>query len=144
MPKNKELSFAASSSTAVLESRLYWLDYQGIRMLCLDFSAATVAESLGLIDEFETIVKGEPDGSILMLTDVTDAAYDSAISNKWKSKRLQYDVKMRASVVFGLSGLVGIAVKAFVDLTKLLGMAPKRSPVILKTREQALVWLSKQ
>jgi hypothetical protein len=124
--------------------RIYWLNHLGVTILVLDFSRATPAESLALIDDFIPVIKDQPAGSVLMLTDLTDASYEPSISNKWKAVRLQHDAQIRSSAIFGISGLVGVAVRSFVELMELLNIPRAgRKLRIFKTKEQALAWLVK-
>ena len=123
--------------------RFYWFTHQGVSILMMDFSHATAAESLSLMDSFGPSMDAQPADSVLMLTDVTEAAYDPAISNKWKAIRLKHDDKIHASAIFGLSGLVGVAIRSFLDLRELLNLSGSRKLRIFKTRDQALAWLVK-
>jgi len=110
----------------------------------MDFSRATPAESLALIDDFVAVIRDQAPGSVRMLTDVTEASYEPSISNKWKAARLQQDAYFHASAVFGLSGLVGVAVRSLVDLMALLNLVKSSRKVrIFKTKDQALAWLVK-
>jgi hypothetical protein len=131
-------------STSSNDKRIYWINHQGVPILVMDFSHATPAESLAAIDGFVPAIISQPKGSVRMLTDVTEASYEPSISNKWKAVRLQYDAYFHASAIFGLSGLVGVAVRSMVDLMALLNIAKASRKVrIFKTKDQALAWLAK-
>ena len=113
-------------------------------MLVMDFSHASPSESLALIDDFVPAIKGHPPHSVRMLTDVSGASYEPSISNKWKAVRLQHDAIFQASAIYGLSGLVGVAVRSFMELRDLLNLSKSGAKLrIFKTREQALAWLIK-
>lgn len=128
----------------IATKRIFWTQHQGISYLMMDFSHATVAESLAIMDDYVDALQGKAVGSVILLTDVTGAHYEAAVSNKWKAVRLQMDGPIKASAVYGLSGLVGVAVLAFVELMELLGLNRGSKKVrIFKTREQALAWLAK-
>ncbi len=132
-------------STSSNDKRIYWINHQGVPILVMDFSHATPAESLAAIDGFlPAIIKEQAPASVRMLTDVTEASYEPSISNKWKAARLQHDAYFHASAVFGLSGLVGVAVRSLVDLMALLNLVKSSRKVrIFKTKDQALAWLAK-
>ena len=127
-----------------VKQRIFWSEHQGVPFLMLDFAGATVSESLALMDDYAAALRGKEAGSVRMMSDVTDAEYDPAVANKWKALRIQNDTYIRASAIYGLSGLVGVAIRAFLELLDMLGMnrAMKKFR-IFKTREQALAWLIK-
>jgi hypothetical protein len=130
--------------TEAKRKRIYWFNHQGIPLLMIDFSQATPEESLALIDDFVVAMEGQAENSVRMLTDVTDAGYEPSISGKWKAVRVKYDPLIKFSGVFGLSGLVGVAVRSFVDMAVLLNLPRAGKKLrIFKTREQALAWLVK-
>ena len=130
--------------TGFSNKRIYWLNHQGIEVLVVNFSGATARESLELIDDFNAILKDHKAGTVRMFTDVTDAQYDPAIANKWKAVRLQQGAKIHASVVVGLSGLVGVAVRSFFELGRFLNLPKSRLKMkIFANRDQALAWLIK-
>lgn len=120
-------------------SRVQWLEFHGQKVLFLNFRSATVEESLKLIADFTKIADAQPDHSMDLLTDVTDANYDAMIANKWKAARFAQDAKIRRSAVFGLKGLVGIAVRAFQQAAEMLG---KRRVKIFADQEGAVRWLT--
>jgi hypothetical protein len=120
--------------------RLRWEEHQGKRVLVLDFSRAKVSESLALISRFAEAVDKEPDHSVRMLSDVSDAEYDPAVANQWKAIRLARNHKMSRSAIYGLHGLVEVAVRAFHQALSIFG----RKAATLKifhTREEAIKWL---
>lgn len=110
----------------------------------MDFSDATVAESLALMDEYALTLKDQAPLSVRLLSDVTGAQYEPSVANKWKAIRIQNDAVIKASAIYGLSGLVGVAVRAFVELLDMLGMNRAQKKLrIFKNRETALAWLVK-
>jgi len=126
-------------------ARITWIRYQGTEMLFLDFSDAQVEVSLDLIGGFMNALADREDGSVLLLTNVTDAHYDPAISAKWKTARLAREPKIKASAVFGLSGLVGMAIRGFMEAALLMGRPLQGDQLrIFKTEIEAKDWLSKK
>ena len=130
-------------SSASNGKRIFWINHLGVPILVLDFSRATPAESLALIDDFVPVIKEQALGSVRMLSDVTESSYDAAISNKWKAVRVQYNEYFYASAIFGLSGLVGVGVRSFVELMDFLNLSRSKRLRIFKTKDQALAWLIK-
>lgn len=130
--------------TSFPNKRIYWLNHQGFEVLVLNFNGASCSESLELMDDFNTVLKDHKDVAVRIFSDVTDAQYDPAISNKWKAVRLQHGAKIHASVVVGLSGLVAVAVLSFFELGRFLNLPKSRLKMkIFTNRDQALAWLIK-
>jgi len=120
-------------------NRVRWIDHNKRRILLLDFSHAKVEESLALINDFCKVVDAEPDDSVYLLTDVTGADYDSSVAQQWKAARFVRTHKIRRSAVFGLSGLIEIAIRAFHQALALFG---KKSDLkICGNLEESLRWL---
>ncbi len=119
--------------------RVRWIEHASRRILLLDFSHATVGESLALIADFCKIVDAEPDDSVYLLSNVTGAVYDSAVAQQWKAARFERTHKIRRSSIYGLSGLVGIAVRAFHQALALFGK--KTDLRICGNLEDSLKWL---
>jgi hypothetical protein len=110
----------------------------------MDFAGAPVAESLASIQGFLDVMQQQAPQSVLLLTDVTDAVYDSSIARQWKEARLRYDDAIRASAIYGLKGLVGVAVKGFIDVRRLLGLSQANGPRVFSSGAEAREWLVKQ
>jgi hypothetical protein len=108
--------------TIAVQTRLRWIQVQGKEVLLLDFSRATPEESLDLIAGFHKTMLGRASDSVLLLTDVTEAVYEASIARQWKAARLEHSPAIRASAIFGLRGLVGAAVRGFIDAARLLGL----------------------
>jgi hypothetical protein len=126
------------------QQRIFWTQHQGAPYLMLDFSHATVAESLALMDHFSAALKDQAPLSVRMLTDVTEAQYEPSVANKWKAIRIQHDPTIKASAIYGLNGLVGVGIRAFLELLDMLGLNRGQKKLrIFKTRESALAWLMK-
>jgi len=102
-------------------ARITWIRYQGTEMLFLDFSDAQVEVSLDLIGGFMNALADREDGSVLLLTNVTDAHYDPAISAKWKT------------------------IRGFMEAALLMGRPLQGDQLrIFKTEIEAKDWLSKK
>jgi hypothetical protein len=130
-----------STTTLASTQRVRWVSLEGKEVLLLDFSRAVPQESLRLIDEFREVMKGRAENSVLLLTDVTDAGYDSSISAQWKAMRHEVDHQIRASAIFGLSGLVGMGVRGFIEASRLMGWGYEKIRVC-KDEAEAKQWLA--
>lgn len=130
---------------ALLVTRLRWIKIADQDVLFLDFCQAKVEESLALVETFRQTLAGRSPQSVLLLTDVTGAAYDASIAMRWKSARAEHSQVIRASAVYGLSGLVGMAVRGMVDMARLLGFPMVDKYLrIFENEADAVVWLGQQ
>jgi len=126
-------------------TRMRWVQINQRDVLVLDFSHAKPEESLALIESFRHAVMGRAHESVLLLTDVTDAEYDASIATRWKAARVEHAAAIRASAIFGLRGLVGMAVRGVVDAARLLGLPMGDQQLRVFTGEaEAIAWLGKQ
>jgi hypothetical protein len=131
--------------TTAVQTRLRWIQLQGKEVLHLDSSRALPEESLALIAAFRQLMLGRPADSVLLLTDLTEAVYEASIARQWKAARLEHSRAIRASAVFGLRGLVGAAVRGFIDAARLLGLSFVDQRLrIFATEAEACDWLGQQ
>ncbi len=110
----------------------------------MEFAGASINESLEMIRHFDAAMVGRAPGTVLLLTDVTDAAYDPSIARQWKEARNRHDAAVRASAIHGLSGLVGLAIRGFMEARLMMGMSPDNAPRIFNSGEEARAWLGEQ
>lgn len=127
-----------------MESKIRWIQLGGKQVLFLDFAGLKVEDSLALMDAFEQEVRGRGPGSVLLLHDVTNAEYDPSVARKWKEKRLAHDSIIKASAIYGLSGLVGMAVRGFTDARRLMGIGTGNDLRIFADGQAARDWLAQQ
>ena len=131
--------------TIAVQTRLRWIQVQGKEVLLLDFSRATPEESLALIAGFHQMMLGRAADSVLLLTDVTEAVYEASIARQWKAARLEHSAAIRASAIFGLRGLVGAAVRGFIDAARLLGLSFVDQRLrVFGSEAEASDWLGQQ
>ncbi len=124
--------------------RVTWIHEAGTRILYMDFRKAPIAESITMMDEYIAVLSREQ-GPVYLFTDVSDAEYDSSIAAKWKAARLEYGSVIKASAIIGLKGLVGLAVRSFIQLAEYVAPHKIGGPMkIFNTREEALEWVVKQ
>lgn len=125
-------------------ARCAWIKHEGKEILFLDFSHASVETSLDLVNEFLRAMEGRAEKSVLLLTDVTGAEYDPAIAAKWKNARLAKSAEIKASALYGLSGLVGMAIRGFVEALALMGRPDGDQLKVFKTGNEAKDWLAQK
>lgn len=116
--------------------RVRFIAHRGATILKVDLSHSTsVEENIEILDQARKIITTQPQRSLLLLTDVTKAAFNpkgvSAIK-EWSSSNTPY---LKASAVIGVSGIYRIIYEALVKLVK-------RDIVCFGTEEEALDWLA--
>lgn len=130
--------------SGVKSDRIRWIQLGEKKVLFLNFAQLKVEASLALMDSFVDEIKGRPKGSVLLLHDVTEAEYDPSVARKWKELRLAYDDAIKASAIYGLSGLVGVAVRGFTEARRLLGLVTGNDIRIFSDGQVARDWLAQQ
>lgn len=79
--------------------------HRGKQILFLDFSNCGVPDILQTIDEAKAIVKQQPEQSLLILSDVTNAAFDDSVRLAMKEFTVHNKPYVKASAVVGVTGL---------------------------------------
>jgi hypothetical protein len=114
--------------------RVEFIQHQWRQVLLLDFSQCSVEEALNTIEEAKKVIRSQPEKSLLILTDVTDARYNIDVVEKLKEFTKGNEPYVRASAVVGLDGIKKIIYNAVV-------MFSKRTFPLFENRENALDWL---
>lgn len=125
-------------------TRVRWIELNGKKVLFMEFAGATVAQSLAMIREYDESMRNMPPQSVLLLTDVTGAAYDPSIARQWKEARNRHDAAIRKSAIWGLQGLVGLAIRGFIETRRFLGFGEANAPRIFADGDEARAWLAEQ
>jgi hypothetical protein len=122
--------------------RVNWIQIQGKPILALDFNQATPNDSLAMLQDIVQAFEGQDLNSVRALADLRDVSYDPSISQKFKTALLKLNPYMRATAVFGASGLAVVATMAAIELMHWFKMPNATRKIrLFKTREKALVWL---
>jgi hypothetical protein len=122
--------------------RVRWIQDLGKEILFLDLKQATTAESLVALEDFKLNLRDRPQRSVLLLSDVTSAAYDSSVSARWKSESIACEPLIRGSAIFGMSGMVRVSLRGFQEVQRMMGLNRLAEvQKFCKTRAEALAWL---
>lgn len=119
---------------------MYKTQYEGKEILCLDISGSTskdkekIEEHVNLAKE---AVKQYPPKSALMITNVTNTGFDSAVSSMIKEYAQHNTPYVKASALVGISGLQKVILTAVKKMTG-------RDYYLAYAMEEALEWLVKQ
>jgi hypothetical protein len=117
--------------------RVRFKEHKWRRILLIDFSNCSIDEALKTMKEAEKIIRVQPKGSLLILTDVTNARYNLEAVERLKEFTKGNKPYVRASAVVGLDGIKKIIYDAVV-------MFSKRFFPVFDDREKAKDWLIEQ
>lgn len=118
------------------EDRIQWITHKGFRVLSINYQNLTPPELPGIFAKLLDVVKKEPAGSTLYLTDVRGLHFNTSmigLFSKLGADTKPYD---KAGAIMGVTGLVKVMYDGFSKFAK----------VPMKTfdkREDALEWLIK-
>lgn len=115
--------------------RTRFIEHQGKRILLLDYSGLRNPEdALREIERSKKLVALQPRGSLLVMTDVTGAHYDTRVVQGMKELASHNAPYVKASAVVGVSGLQKVVYSAVI-------LFSKRKIQLSDTREKAMEWL---
>jgi hypothetical protein len=124
------------------DNRVQWTQFQNAPILSLDFSHATPAQALAMLDDLPRAFEGRDFNSVRVLTDVTSAAYDSSVTAKWKAQYVKFNPYVKACAVVGASGISTVVVLSFMELLQWLKLPNEKSRMkSFKAKDNALIWL---
>jgi hypothetical protein len=121
--------------------RVRWIEELGKEILFVDLKQATAAESLTALEEFNRNMQDRPQDSVLLLVDVTNCAYNSSVSARWKGESLARADFIRGSAIYGLGGMVALSLRGYAEVLRLMGFKVVDRQKYCKTRAEALAWL---
>ena len=114
------------------------IDHRGKKILFIDFSHCKKEDIKPIIDDAKQWFLSKRPRSVLTLTDVTEARYDTETLRIFKEFTLHNKPYVKAGAVVGITNpLMKIAYRAVTAFSK-------RNLPIFNTREEALDWLADQ
>jgi hypothetical protein len=118
--------------------RTRFTEHQGRRILLLDYAGVRdPEEALRSIQHSKTVVAAQPPASLLVMTVVRDARYNTAVLQGMKELAAHNAPYVKASAVVGMSGLHRIAYQAVI-------LFSKRNIKVFDHESEALDWLITQ
>ncbi len=120
-------------------SRTRFIEHQGSRVLLFDYAGIrdTAEAKREIAESVRVVATQRPEKSLLVMTDVTDARYDSEVVQALKQLAAHNTPYVKASAVVGVRGLQKVVYQAVVWFSK-------RNLQLFDTREAALAWLAQQ
>ncbi len=117
--------------------RVQFIQHKGKQLLQLDFSSSKPDEVLAIMKEAKGVIAAQPPASIRIITDVTDAGFNSAVSDAMKEFVTHNKPYVTASAVVGITGLKQIIFNAVLKFSG-------RNLVAFDTLAKAKDWLAEQ
>jgi hypothetical protein len=116
--------------------RIKFIKHEESDILLLDFSNSKADEVLKIIEDAKQVIKARPKGSLLTLTDVTNARFNEKVGEGMKQFTAHNKPFVRAGAVVGITGLKRIIFGAVVAFSQ-------RKLETFDNREQAKHWLAR-
>ena len=117
--------------------RVQFIQHKGKQLLHLDFSSAKPDLVLEIMKEAKAVIAAQPPASVRTLTDVTDAGFNSAVSDAMKEFVNHNKQFVTAAAVVGITGLKQIIFNAVLKFSG-------RNLVAFDSMDKAKEWLVKQ
>ncbi len=115
--------------------RVKFITHHEKEILFLDFSNTLPHEVLQTIEVAKRVISARPEGSILTLTDVTNARFNDAVSDGLKKFTAHNKPYVKAGAVVGVTGLKRIIFSAVLTFSR-------RNLEAFDDIEQAKHWLA--
>jgi hypothetical protein len=117
--------------------RVRFITHQGKKILLIDFSNSAPKEVIEVIEQAKSVIKTQPLGSLLTLTDTTGTRFNEEVSVKMKEYAAHNKPYVRAGAAVGITGLRKIIFNATL-------LFSRRNITTFDDLEAAKNWLSSQ
>ncbi len=97
--------------------RVQFIQHKGKKILHLNFADCKAHEVLEVIERSKAAIKAQPEKSLFTLTDVTNAAFNSQVSDAMKEFVTHNKPYVIAAAVVGISGLKQIIFNAVMKVS---------------------------
>lgn len=114
--------------------RVQFIKHKEKEILLLDFSNSEVDQVLTILKHAKQVIRRSPGGSLLTLTDVTNARFNQEVGEQMKQFAMDNKPFVKAGAVVGITGLKRIIFGAVMAFSK-------RKLESFDNREQAKHWL---
>ena len=117
-----------------MAERVRWTAHKGKQVLYIDYSGLRGEEFLPVINKVPPFYAGQPDNTVLCLTDVRNAFGNEQVVEALKRISKQMKRFERKSAVIGVTGIKGVLLMA-------VNLFSGQSIKSFDSEEQALDWL---
>jgi hypothetical protein len=94
-----------------------WIEKEGHRILYLNIASRNLAELEERVNEFREVIDGQPEGSLLTITDVTGGHFDQSMKNALDNYIIANKPYIKQTVIVGLSGLQKVIYQGILRVT---------------------------
>ena len=98
--------------------RVRFITHKDRKILYIDFSGCNPEELMTHMREAQRIISSQPEGSVLTLTDVTDARYNRQVSAALKEYTNSNKPFVKAAAVVGVTGMKEVILNAIILFTR--------------------------
>jgi DNA polymerase II large subunit len=117
--------------------RVRFITHRGKPVLLIDHSHSTPEEMRQTLDEVERVIAAEPAGSVLTLSDFTEAKFDKATADRMKIVAAKDRPHVRRAALVGAENIPDVY------FHNLQSFSARQFPTF-NTREEALEWLTSE
>jgi hypothetical protein len=114
--------------------RVKFINHGGRDILFLNFVDCSTNDVLQIIDDAKQVIGTQPEGSLLTLTDVTNARFNEAVTERMKDFTTHNKPYVKAAAIIGISGIKKIIFEAVM-------MFSRRKIHIFNDMNEAKDWL---
>lgn len=98
--------------------RVKFIKHGGRNILFLNFVDCSTNDVLNTINEAKLVIGAQPEGSVLTLTDVTNARFNEDVTDRMKEFTAHNKPFVKAGAIIGVSGIKKIIFEAVMMFSK--------------------------
>lgn len=98
--------------------RVTFIKHGGRDILFLNFVGCSTNDVLNVISEAKQVIGAQPEGSLLTLTDVTNARFNEDVTDRMKEFTAHNKPFVKAGAIIGVSGIKKIIFEAVMMFSK--------------------------
>ncbi|MCX7698182.1 MAG: hypothetical protein N2114_01790 [Candidatus Goldbacteria bacterium] len=119
------------------EERVKFIEHKGKKILFIDMSELLEEDVISVIEYAKKIIRSQPEGSLLTLTDVTHARYNAKVVSAMQEYVKGNKPYVKAAAVLGINPIKRIIFNKIMEFSQ-------RELFAFEDKEKALEWLIKQ
>jgi hypothetical protein len=118
-----------------------WVNHRDKEILLVDFGQIYETHSVHTLQRVVEEISGRPDGSVLLLADLSRAGYLPNVALKWQKEQHLLHSKCARMAVLGARGIIAIAAQTFLSLARAAGLELGRKVRFFENPDLAKEWL---
>jgi hypothetical protein len=121
--------------------RLRFIEHKGRKLLYMDCSSNNKDEAYAIFEQFDVLIRKEPERSVLVLCNFENCYHDSVILGKWKRASTEHERHVSRTACVKVEGLFKIAMAAYRFFARLRGIEVEGIMRNFGDEEAAKDWL---